>query len=35
MDVSKLNDLGWKAKIDLYEGIKKVYSEIQNTTWAK
>lgn len=34
MDVSKLNDLGWKAKIYLNEGIKKVYLEIQNTTWA-
>jgi GDP-L-fucose synthase len=33
MDVSKLNDLGWKAKIDLYEGIEKVYLEILNTTW--
>jgi GDP-L-fucose synthase len=35
MDVSMLNSLGWKANIDLYEGIKKVYLEIENTTWAK
>jgi GDP-L-fucose synthase len=34
MDVSKLNDLGWKAKIDLNKGINKVYSEIQNTIWS-
>jgi GDP-L-fucose synthase len=34
MDVSNLNNLGWKANIDLYEGIKKVYVEIENTTWA-
>ena len=34
MDVSMLNSLGWKANIDLYEGIKKVYLEIENTTWA-
>lgn len=27
MDVSKLNSLGWKASIDLREGIKKVYEE--------
>jgi GDP-L-fucose synthase len=34
MDVSNLNNFGWKAKIDLNEGIKKVYMEIQNSTWA-
>ncbi len=33
MDVSRLNDLGWKANIDLQEGIKKVYKEIKNTNW--
>lgn len=27
MDVSKLNDLGWKASIPLKEGIEKVYGE--------
>lgn len=27
MDVSKINDLGWKAKIGLEEGITKVYKE--------
>lgn len=29
MDVSKINLLGWKHKIDLQEGIKKVYSEVK------
>lgn len=33
MDVSKLNDLGWKAKIDLEKGIQKVYEEIKDTAW--
>lgn len=33
MDVSKLNGLGWKAKISLEEGIQKVYNEIKNTVW--
>ncbi len=33
MDVSKLNSLGWKAKITLEEGIQKVYQEIKNNDW--
>ncbi|MFV7234921.1 GDP-L-fucose synthase [Flavobacterium sp. ZB4R12] len=33
MDVSKLNGLGWKAKISLAEGIQKVYDEIKDTAW--
>jgi GDP-L-fucose synthase len=33
MDVSKLNSLGWKAKITLEEGIQKVYEEIKNNDW--
>jgi GDP-L-fucose synthase len=33
MDVSKLNSLGWKAKIALEEGIQKVYEEIKNNDW--
>jgi GDP-L-fucose synthase len=33
MDVSKLNGLGWKAKITLEEGIQKVYEEIKNQDW--
>ncbi|MBS1640460.1 MAG: GDP-L-fucose synthase [Bacteroidetes bacterium] len=33
MDVSKLNNLGWKATISLEEGIKKVFEEIKNTNW--
>jgi GDP-L-fucose synthase len=31
MDVSKLNRLGWKAKIGLREGIEKVYKEFLKT----
>jgi GDP-L-fucose synthase len=30
MDVSKLKGLGWKHKIDLKEGISKVYAEYQS-----
>lgn len=33
MDVSKLTNLGWKASINLEEGIKKVYEEIKNRNW--
>lgn len=33
MDVTKLNNLGWKAKISLEEGITKVYNEIKNSDW--
>lgn len=33
MDVSKLTNLGWKAKITLEEGIQKVYDEIKDTAW--
>jgi GDP-L-fucose synthase len=33
MDVSKLNGLGWKAKITLEEGIQKVYAEIKDSEW--
>ena len=35
MDVSKLSGLGWKAKINLEEGIQKVYEEIKNNDWNK
>jgi GDP-L-fucose synthase len=34
MDVSKLNSLGWKSNISLEEGINKVFSEIENASWA-
>jgi GDP-L-fucose synthase len=30
LDVSKINSLGWKAKISLEEGIKKVYEEVRD-----
>lgn len=33
MDVSKLNGLGWKAKITLEEGIQRVYEEIKDIEW--
>lgn len=33
MDVSKLNNLGWKAQITLEEGIQLVYNDIKNTSW--
>lgn len=32
MDVSKINNLGWKAKITLEEGIKAVYEEYSKRT---
>ncbi len=34
MDVSKLNDMGWRASISLKEGIKKVYSEVKYRNWS-
>lgn len=33
MDVSKINQMGWKAKISLNQGIKSVYQEIKNEFW--
>jgi GDP-L-fucose synthase len=33
MDVSKLHQLGWKAKISLEEGIKRVYGEVKGMDW--
>jgi GDP-L-fucose synthase len=33
MDVSKINFLGWKAKITLEVGIQKVYETIKNQDW--
>jgi GDP-L-fucose synthase len=33
MDVSKLSTLGWKAKISLEEGVRKVYDEVKNVNW--
>jgi GDP-L-fucose synthase len=31
LDVSKLHKLGWKHKIELYDGIKAVYTEVKDT----
>jgi GDP-L-fucose synthase len=33
MDITRLNNLGWKAAINLEKGIQKVYEEIKNTNW--
>jgi len=33
LDVSKINCIGWKAKISLEYGIKSVYEEIKNNNW--
>jgi len=33
MDVSKLNAQGWKAKVSLEEGIKRVYNEVKEMNW--
>lgn len=35
MDVSKLNNLGWKAKINLKDGITNVYHEVADTLLEK
>jgi GDP-L-fucose synthase len=35
MDVSKLNNLGWKAKINLKDGITEVYSQVADTLLEK
>ena len=35
MDVSKLTNLGWKARIGLEEGVKRVYEEIKDRNWSK
>lgn len=33
MDVSKLNGLGWKAKIELETGIRSVYKQLEESGW--
>ncbi|MEL6837592.1 MAG: GDP-L-fucose synthase, partial [Bacteroidota bacterium] len=33
MDVSKLANLGWRARIDLRTGIKQVYAGLTNQDW--
>ena len=35
MDVSKINQFGWKARIDLYTGISMVYELVKNAPWNK
>ncbi|WP_217606087.1 GDP-L-fucose synthase [Chitinophaga sp. GbtcB8] len=35
MDVSKLHNLGWQAKIELDQGIRRVYEVILQTGWDK
>ena len=33
MDVSKINSFGWKARIDLPQGISMVYEGVKNAPW--
>ncbi|WP_109832819.1 GDP-L-fucose synthase [Reichenbachiella versicolor] len=33
MSSERINQLGWKAKISLKEGIKKVYAEVDKSDW--
>jgi len=33
MDTSKINQLGWKASIELEQGIRSVFNEIKDTIW--
>jgi GDP-L-fucose synthase len=33
MDVTKLSDLGWQARISLKEGIERVYEGLENEAW--
>ena len=35
MDVSKINQFGWKARIDLHQGISMVYELVKNSPWNK
>ena len=35
MDVSRLSSLGWKAKISLEDGIRKVYEEVKDMQWSE
>ncbi|MRG46915.1 NAD-dependent epimerase/dehydratase family protein [Chitinophaga sp. SYP-B3965] len=35
MDISKLHSFGWKASIELKEGITQVYQDIQKHNWAR
>lgn len=34
MDSSRLNALGWKAKVGLHEGLKMAYQDFQERVWA-
>jgi GDP-L-fucose synthase len=34
MDVTKINSMGWKHKIDLKKGIEMVYDEVKKMEWA-
>ena len=35
LDVTKLNTLGWKSSISLEKGLKMVYEEVKNKSWAQ
>jgi GDP-L-fucose synthase len=34
LDISKLTQLGWRARINLEDGVKKVYEEIKEKNWS-
>jgi GDP-L-fucose synthase len=33
LDVTKINQLGWKANITLEQGIQKIYEEVKDNDW--
>jgi GDP-L-fucose synthase len=33
MDVTKINEIGWKARMNLYNGIKITYNQIKEYQW--
>lgn len=33
LDVSRINEIGWKSQIELEEGIRSVYSNLYNEPW--
>ncbi|HNN31579.1 MAG TPA: NAD-dependent epimerase/dehydratase family protein, partial [Chitinophagaceae bacterium] len=33
LDITKINQLGWKANITLEQGIQKIYEEVKDNDW--
>ncbi|HLF65774.1 MAG TPA: hypothetical protein VI603_18580, partial [Saprospiraceae bacterium] len=33
LDVSRLKNMGWSAKISLWDGLQRTYEEIKNEQW--